>query len=183
MIRAVKKVRERLLRATAALEQAGVPYAVIGGNAVAAWVARVDESAVRNTPDVDLLLRREDYETAAIALNAVGFIRTFCDGREVYLDGPKATARDVVHVVFATEKACRNDLVPAPDVADSEPSESFRILSLEPLVRMKLSTFRNKDCMHIRDLLDVGLLDATWCDRLPAELAARLQQLIDTPGG
>ena len=56
MIRAVEKVRERLERATAALEAAGAPYAVIGGNAVAAWVSRVDPSAVRNTADVDLLL-------------------------------------------------------------------------------------------------------------------------------
>ena len=34
MERAVAKVRERLLRATAALNRAGVPYAVVGGNAV-----------------------------------------------------------------------------------------------------------------------------------------------------
>jgi hypothetical protein len=40
MIRAVEKVRERLRRAVAALEAAGVPYAVAGGNAVAAWVSR-----------------------------------------------------------------------------------------------------------------------------------------------
>ena len=31
------------------LDGAGVPYAVAGGNAVAEWVARVDEGAVRNT--------------------------------------------------------------------------------------------------------------------------------------
>ena len=39
MVLAVEKVRERLSRAAAALEKAGVPYAVIGGNAVAALVA------------------------------------------------------------------------------------------------------------------------------------------------
>jgi hypothetical protein len=60
MERAVAKVRERLLRSTAALNQAGVPYAVAGGHAVASWVATVDEGAVRNTRDVDLLVRRED---------------------------------------------------------------------------------------------------------------------------
>ena len=38
MERAVEKVRNRLLRSTAALEAAGIPYAVIGGNAVMAWV-------------------------------------------------------------------------------------------------------------------------------------------------
>src|SRR5580765_4044523 len=60
MERAVAKVRERLLRATSALNQAGIAYAVVGGNAVASWVATIDEGAVRNTRDVDLLVRRSD---------------------------------------------------------------------------------------------------------------------------
>jgi hypothetical protein len=49
----VDNVRQRLLRATAALDSAGVPYAVVGGNAVADWVTRVDAAAVRFTQDVD----------------------------------------------------------------------------------------------------------------------------------
>jgi hypothetical protein len=73
MGRAVEKVRQRVLRAAAALEQADVPYAVVGGNAVAAWVSRADEAAVRNTRDVDLLIRREDLERAAVALAGAGF--------------------------------------------------------------------------------------------------------------
>ena len=73
MVRAVEKVRERLARATAALEKAGVPYAVAGGNAVAAWVATVDEAAVRNTQDVDILLRRADLDRAREALEKAGF--------------------------------------------------------------------------------------------------------------
>src|SRR5437016_1887933 len=100
MIRAVEKVRERLERATAALEKAGVPYAVIGGNAVAAWVARVDESAVRNTQDVDILLRRQDLEQAKTALAAAGFIYRHAARIDMFLDGPKAKARDAVHVIF-----------------------------------------------------------------------------------
>ncbi|HEY4262062.1 MAG TPA: hypothetical protein VGM98_17970, partial [Schlesneria sp.] len=56
MVQAVEKVRERLLRTARALDAARVPYAIIGGNAVAAWVATVDEAAVRNTRDVDILL-------------------------------------------------------------------------------------------------------------------------------
>lgn len=59
MERAVAKVRDRLLRATAALNAAGVPYAVVDGHAVASWVATIDEGAVRNTRDVDLMVRRE----------------------------------------------------------------------------------------------------------------------------
>jgi hypothetical protein len=66
MERAVAKVRDRLLRATAALNQAGVPYAVVGGHAVASWVATVDEGAVRNTRDVDLLVRRQDLPALTV---------------------------------------------------------------------------------------------------------------------
>lgn len=69
MIRAVEMVKERLLRAASALDKAGVPYAVVGGNAVAAWVSRVDEAAVRNTREVDVLLRRSDLEAAKAALD------------------------------------------------------------------------------------------------------------------
>jgi hypothetical protein len=58
MERAVAKVRERLLRAAAALDQAHVPYAVVGGNAVASWVATVDDGAVRTTRGVHFLVRR-----------------------------------------------------------------------------------------------------------------------------
>src|ERR1700678_3259704 len=75
MVRAVELVRGRLLRATTALESAGVPYAVADGNAVAAWVASVDPAAVRNMQDVDILLRRTDLDAAARALESVGFVR------------------------------------------------------------------------------------------------------------
>ena len=52
MSAAVDNVRRRLLSAASLLDAAGVAYAVVGGNAVAAWVSRVDESAVRNTREI-----------------------------------------------------------------------------------------------------------------------------------
>ena len=110
MIRAVEKVRERLQRAAAALAGAGVPYAVAGGNAVAAWVSRVDEAAVRNTQDVDILLRRSDLEAAAAALSQAGFVRRHVSGIEMFLDGPRAKARDAVHIVLAGKKFVPNTL-------------------------------------------------------------------------
>src|SRR5437764_7278789 len=94
MERAVNKVRDRLLRATAALDGAGVPYAVVGGNAVGNWVARVDESMVRFTQDVDLLIRRPDLPAAIAALETVGFIYRHAAQIDMFLDGPGAKARD-----------------------------------------------------------------------------------------
>jgi hypothetical protein len=183
MERAVGKVYERLLRATAALERAGIAYAVAGGHAVAAWVARVDESATRNTRDVDVLIRRADLEAVKNALQMAGFIYRHSAGVDLFLDGAEAKARDAVHVVFAGEKVHAHETLPNPDVTDSELADRFRILSLAALVRVKLTAFRDKDRTHLRDLLEVGLIDASWTAQLPTELAARLQSLIETPEG
>jgi hypothetical protein len=183
MIRAVEKVRERLRRAAAALEAAGIPYAVVGGNAVAAWVSRVDEAAVRNTQDVDILLRREDLEAAKAALAGAGFVFRHVKGIDMFLDGPGAKARDAVHVLFAAERVRQGDAVPAPEISEAEESQGLRIVALEPLVRMKLTSFRDKDRVHIRDMIDVGLVDASWLPRLPAPLAERLRELLENPEG
>src|SRR5436309_15026915 len=110
MVTAVEKVRERLRRASRALEQAGIPYAVVGGNAVAAWVGEVDEAAVRNTQDVDILLRRADLDRAKEALGAAGFVYRHAASIDMFLDGPEAKARDAVHVVFAAEKVRKDYL-------------------------------------------------------------------------
>jgi hypothetical protein len=181
MVSAVERVRDRLVRATAALEAAGVPYAVVGGNAVAAWVATIDPGAVRNTQDVDVLLRRSDLEAAGKALSAAGFIHAQIAGVEVFLDGPSATPRNAVHVILAGEKVREDDSAPAPDLAETAHPETFRVIPLEALLRMKLTTFRLKDRVHILDMLEVGLIDAGWKPRLPPDLAARLQTLIDNP--
>jgi len=183
MIRAVEKVRERLLRAAAALDRKGVPYAVAEGNAVAAWVSRVDEAAVRNTQDVDIVVRRADLHAATAALAQAGFVYRHVGGIDMFLDGENAKARDAVHLVFAREKVRPEHILAAPDVTESEQAADFRMLTLDALVRMKLTSFRDKDRTHLRDLIEVGLLDDSWLDRLPAALSPRLKQLLDTPEG
>lgn len=180
---AVEKVRDRLRRATAALQGANVPHAVIGGNAVAEWVGRADPAAVRNTPDVNVLVRRADFDAAKAALEAAGFVYRHAASIDMFLDGPGAKARDAVHVLFANEKVREDYALPKPDVTESEPGGTFRVLALEALVRMKLTSNRDKDRTHLRDFLDVGLIDASWPARFPPELAARLQHMLDTPDG
>src|SRR5207249_6601851 len=104
MERAVAKVRERLLRVTAILNRAGVPYAVIGGHAVASWVATVDEGAVRNTRDVDILIRRPDLPAVTAALQSAGFVRAEVLDVVMFLDGPDAKPSESIHLIFAGEK-------------------------------------------------------------------------------
>jgi hypothetical protein len=180
---AVEKVKDRLRRSTAALGQVGVAYAVIGGNAVAEWVGRVEEAAIRNTRDVDILIRRADLEAAKLAMESAGFVHCQVLNVDMFLDGPNGRPQDAVHVLYAGEKVRSHDAAPTPDVAESEPAAHFQVVSLEALVRMKLTSFRDKDRTHLRDLIGVGLIDSIWTKRFPPELAARLQQILDNPDG
>jgi Uncharacterised nucleotidyltransferase len=179
MIAAVEEVRERACRAAAALRQSGIPHVVIGGHAVASWVARVDKEAVRNTKDVDLLVRREDFPRVVDALQSIGFIHQNVSGVDLFLDGPKGSVRSAIHIVFAGEKVRPEYLLPTPDVAEAEPGPDFPVPTLDALVRMKLTSFRLKDKVHLMDMLEVGLIDESWCGRFPPEVAARLEELID----
>lgn len=183
MQRAVDKVHDRLLRAVQALEAAGVDYAVVGGHAVAAWVSRVDDSLARYTRDVDILVRRADFETVVAALTAAGFIYRHGASIDLFLDGPEAKARDAVHVVFANELVRPGEPAANPDVSESDDAGPFRVVSLPALVRIKLTAFRDKDRTHLRDLIDAGLVDLTWIAKLPPELGSRLQSILDTPDG
>jgi hypothetical protein len=183
MTNAVEEIRLRLLRAARALEKGKVPYAVVGGNAVAAWVSRVDEAAVRNTRDVDIMLRRADLAAARGALEQEGFVYRHAAGVDMFLSGPNRKARDAVHIVFAAEKVRPHYDEVAPDVSESEQTAGFRLLSLDALVRMKLTSFRDRDRVHLRDLIDVGLVDESWLTRVPATLRSRLQELFDDPEG
>lgn len=181
MVDAVEAVRDRLRRAARALTSAGVEYAIIGGNAVAAWVATIDRAAVRNTQDIDLLLRRADLGAAVRALESVGFVYRHAKGIDMFLDHAGASARDAVHIVFAGERVKPDYLLPAPDVTESQDVGAVRAVTLEALVRLKLTSFRRKDQVHLLDMLSVGLIDAAWVGRLPPPLGERLQHLIDTP--
>jgi len=183
MVLAVEKVRERLRRSTAALEAAGVPYAVIGGNAVAAWVSTVDPGAARNTVDVDLMINRSDFAAAKAALEGAGFVHYDLMDVPMFLDGPEGSPRDAVHLLFAEEKVKETYAAAAPSVTTDDTVEAYRLLQLELLVRMKLTSFRDKDRTHLRDMIEVGLLNASWLDRLQPELAERLQELLDNPDG
>ena len=183
MIEAVEAVRERMLRATAALRDAEIPYAVAGGNAVAAWVARVDRAAVRNTQAVDILVRRADFDRIKVALESVGFEHHELMGIDCFIDLPDGGPRDAVHLLYAGEKVRPEYIEPTADVNEVEPADEYDIVPLKALVRMKLNSFRDKDRMHLRDMLELGIIDATWLLSLATRHAERLQQLIDDPDG
>lgn len=181
MVLAVEKVRQRLQRSTQALTAAGVPYAVIGGNAVAAWVSKVDPGAARNTVDVDLMINRPDFEAVKAAMESAGFVHHEVYGVNMFLDGPEGRPRDAVHILFAGEMVRQDYAEAAPDLTSADFHGAYKLIGLEPLVRMKLTSFRDKDRTHLRDMIDVGLIDESWLDRFAPKLSLRLKVLLENP--
>ena len=156
----MENVRRRLLAAHA-LAARNLPYAVVGGNAVAAWVATIDEAAVRNTRDVGILIRRADFAAAKAALEAAGLHHRSVAGVDMFLDSPDARARSAIHIIYANEFVRPGEPAANPDVTDTIDMRSFRAINLQPLVRIKLTAFLDKDRTHLRDLIDLGLIDAS----------------------
>ncbi|MCG3130829.1 MAG: hypothetical protein FLDDKLPJ_01602 [Phycisphaerae bacterium] len=178
--RAVERIERLLKTVTSALDAAGIEYAVIGGNAVATWVASRDEGAVRATKDVDILLRKSDIQRVADTLAPLGFISADVMGIPVFMEASHPLPSQGVHVIVAGEKVRQTSCHVAPDVRSVTRSASGHlVLDLLPLVMMKLDAFRLRDQTHLVDMLSVGLLDASWKDKLPEDLRPRFEQVLE----
>ena len=182
MERAVEKVNERLRKTVRILEDAKVPYAVIGGHAVRAWVAQVDEAALRTTRDVDILVRPSDFPALMQAMLAAGFHHRNTSGLDMFLEQPDASARDAVHVVMVGNIERKGD-EPNPDIEPWVTANDFQTVALETLVRMKLNANRRKDQVHLLDMISLGIIDHSWIEKYPENLSRRLQELLDDPDG
>jgi hypothetical protein len=174
---------DRLQRITRALEEDLVPYALVGGQAVALWVATREPAAVRTTKDVDLMIRRADLPRArAAALKArMDYLEVL--GVGMFLDRNDPNPRHAVHLVWAGEKVRPEYEHPSPPVEDRQTlSPGYQAVSLAGLVLMKLQSNRDQDRVHLRDMIDVGLVDRGLMARLPPDLAARLAPLLAESG-
>ncbi|MGD0897772.1 MAG: hypothetical protein ABR915_08030 [Thermoguttaceae bacterium] len=176
---AVDDVTARLERICRAMEAASVPFALVGGQAVALWVATRDPAAVRTTKDVDILLRREDLPQARAAALSAGMDYFEVLGVGMFLDRDDPNPRHAVHLVWSGEKVRPEYELPSPTVAErQELSPGLPVVSLAGLVRMKLLSHRDQDRVHLRDMIEVGLFDREMLDTLTPELGKRLEPLL-----
>jgi hypothetical protein len=121
---ALDEVTERLQRIARALEEAGIPYALVGGQAVALWVATRDPAAVRTTKDVDILLRREDLPRARAAAAAVALDYFEVVGVGMFLERSDPNPRKAVHLLWAGEKV--RPEYPLPSGTALDPLQGLR---------------------------------------------------------
>ncbi|MBU4271571.1 MAG: nucleotidyltransferase family protein [Planctomycetes bacterium] len=176
-------VTDRLQRITRALREKSVPYAVVGGQAVALWVATKDPSAVRTTKDVDILINRTDLARARAAALSAGMDYFELMGVGMFLDRNDPNPRHAVHLVWAAEKVRPGYEHPSPPVEQRQTlAPAIDVVSLAGLVLMKLQANRDQDRVHLRDMIDVGLVDRDLTGRLPPDLASRLDTLLAESG-
>ncbi len=175
---AMWRVEELLRKVTDALNGAKVPYAVVGGNAVAEWVSTVDEDAVRATKDVDVLTRRDCIPAMTQALAAIDLIPTEVMGVYMFVDKEDPSPKRGVHVVIANERIRPQYAHPAPDVTKAVRSKAgFMVIDLPSLVAMKLQAYRPIDQAHLIDMLSLNLISDDVADALPPDLKPRLDEV------
>jgi hypothetical protein len=169
------KLLERL---HSALANAGIEYRVIGGLAVFFQVSARDHDAARVTRDVDIAVDRNDLDRIAKAAEAFGFQHRHVAGIDMLVNAENPKAKSAVHLVFVREKVRATDVAAIPGF--SEPTktiEGFLLAPVPDLVRMKLTSFRLKDKIHIIDMDSVGLITPEIEAGLPDALRERLEQV------
>jgi len=97
------------------------------------------------------------------------------------VDARNPKARSAVHLLFVREKVRSQDPAAIPDFSPAVTARAGTLLApVADLVRMKLTSFRLKDKVHIQDLDGVGLITAEVEASLPGELLERLAEVRET---
>jgi hypothetical protein len=169
---------ERLKRLHAALGSAGIEYRVIGGLAVFLQVSLRKPGRGRTTEDVDIAIDRRELKRIAKAAEKFGFRYRHAAGLDMLVDAEEPRASTAVHMVFINEKVRPEYLEAVPGF--SEPTRTEEGILLAPvadLVKMKLTSFRMKDQLHLKDLDSAHLITPEIEASLPEALRARLAEV------
>lgn len=172
-----------LHKITDALTGAGIPHELIGGLAVLVHVEEAEPEHSVLTRDIDLMVRRPDLERVKNAAAKAGFRFRHVAGVDMLLYGDTDSARNAVHLIFSGEKVRPHQATPNPPIAPERKriqGREIMIIPVADLVRMKLSSFRDKDRVHVRSMDAAGLITSDVEKSLPAELQSRLQHVRET---
>ena len=172
----VEQLRDTVRRLAEAFTRAGIEYRVIGGLAVFFHVHDRDPGAARSTRDVDIAVDRARLSAIIEAGRPLGFAYRHVAGVDMLVDIEQPRARSAVHV-FVSEKVRPDYVEPVPDFSSpARTTEGVLVAPVADLVRMKLTSYRLKDRVHIQDLDRVQLITPEIEAELPPALQARLRE-------
>lgn len=179
--RHVEQLLDTVRRLAQALTVAGIDYRVIGGVAVFLHVSERDPLAARLTRDVDIAVDRAQLQAIDEAVRPFGFVYRHAAGVDMLVDASEPSARSAVHMIFVREKVRPEYLEGVPDFSPPvRTSEGVLLAPVADLIRMKLTSYRLKDRVHIQDLDAVGLITPEIEAQLSEPLRARLREVRAT---
>ena len=152
-----------------AFASAGIDYRVVGGLAAYLYVEERDPDAGRLTRDIDIAVRREDLDAIARAVEPFGLQHRHVAGEDMLVQTGQPSARRAVHMIFSGEKVREEYAEAVPEMGAFRVLHGVRLAPAEDLIRMKLTSYRLKDEMHLKDLDEAGLITP--------EIEARLSPL------
>jgi hypothetical protein len=161
-----------------AFSGSGLDYRVVGGLATYLYVEEALSDAGRLTRDIDIAVRRADLERIEAAVAPYGLQYTHTAGLDMLVQVGNPSARRAVHMLFTGEKVKADSLDPTPELGESRTINGIRLIPLPDLLRMKLTSFRIKDQMHIKDLQEAGLITDEIERAIPATLRDRLAEVL-----
>ena len=176
----VEQLLGRMRRFHEALTTAGVPYRIVGGLATFIHVYAQDSGKARLTDDVDAAVERADLPRVIAAAEHVGLDSRHVAGVDMLVEADAPRAKSAVHLVFLNEKVRSEYLEPIPASEPVRTKEGILIAPVADLVRMKLTSFRLKDKVHIQDLDGVGLITPEIEQSLSEPLRQRLAEVRAT---
>lgn len=158
------------------LDEAGIPYALIGGLALA------QHGFVRMTEDVDILLTGEGLAAFKERFLGRGYVLAFTGAQKTF-----RAANTGVRIEVITTGEYPGDGLPKP-VSFPDPATvfvergSYRVVSLEKLIELKLASgmtapHRRRDLADAQDLIRVLGLKAEFGERLDASVRSLYAQL------
>jgi len=156
---------------------AGLDYRVVGGLAAYLYVEEAEADAGRLTKDIDIIVRRQDLEKIAKAVETFGLQYRHVAGVDMLVQRGQPSARRAVHMIFTGEKVRQEYSEPAPEMGDSRTIQGVRLVPVADLIRMKLTSFRLKDQMHLKDLDEVGAITPEIESNLSEILLEKLAQV------
>lgn len=176
--RHLQQLFDVLKRVHTALTEAGIEYRIVGGMAIFLQVSERSHDAARLTRDIDMAVDRSDLQRIAKAAEDSGFRYRHAAGVDMLVDAREPKARSAVHLVFIREKVRPEYLEPVPSFTPpTVTKEGILLAPVTDLVRMKLTSFRLKDKVHLIDMDSVGLITPEIEQSLPEALRARLEQV------
>ena len=177
----VDQLFEVASRLAKALSQAGIEYRVVGGFAAYMHVNEVEPMAARLTRDIDVAIDRADLDAIVEATRPYGFRYRHAAGVDMLVDAEAPKAHSAVHLLFVREKVRKEYEEPVPAFSPAVQYENgISIISVADLVKMKLTSFRDKDRVHVRDMDSVGLVTAEVEAGLSPILQERLRHIRAT---